>query len=232
MEPDFEKIYTDLAKDFEVLQSNDHITGVIHKAYHDAVYDFYKSMFKHEFVGKFMETGECPESDHAQKYKQIMESSYNRISIKPPYALITINCLPETDLITIKSLMEKIIQRKIVKEYLYCFEIRTEDYHGLHVHFLLRYECRPYDLKVALKKHVKSVWHVDNQCILNIKYVTDENLMQKVNYVKGIKADKKMKSVDYSIAYRKSHNIEDFYESDPSLPCRVTNDALIEESGE
>lgn len=194
------------------------------KAIADAQYQFLKTGFLRQYIANFMEDGTLPFKMETIEGIKLMEQAADRMSTKPPYILLTINPREEIELLEFKKKVEKFADRKIVSRYAYVFEVRKKD-KGLHCHMLVQYDCKPYDFKRAARSTFKNVCEVNNPCILNIKYVSLDQLDSKMNYLKGEKSDKKNKSVKYTRRYRRKHELEAMYQSNPKLaivPCGVT----------
>jgi hypothetical protein len=197
------------------------IQVVIDKAYKDAVYDFYKTMFKRQMVIDYMKDGTLPEETKDPKQQRLLTELFANTQQKPPYVLITVNPRPGVEFKEFEKVINKVIKKKAIKMYMYVYEVRDEN-KGLHCHIIAYYDCRPFDLKKGLQNTCKSICDISNPSILNLKYLQPDIVPAKVQYLLGEKADRKQSGVKHTIEYRKQHNINPVYESDPPLPCRDT----------
>ncbi len=194
----------------------------IKKAFIDAHHQFYKTCFLRDMVKTFTETGVPPTMPKDPELKKMVESQADAVSNKPPYMLLTINPKPNITLPELKKVVEKVIKKKTITEYAYCYEVRKDDNTGLHAHILLKYEDKPYNFRRGVKNTCKHICDTDNPNILNFKFVEEKNLQQKIDYIKGIKKDSKKPGVKASIKYRIDNNLLPLYESSPPFPCRAT----------
>lgn len=163
--------------------------------------------------------------------QKAIEIHTENITTKSPYVLLTVN--PRGG-ITLKQFMQKIekfVTKSFVKEYYYVYEVRNgED--GLHSHVIFRYTCRPYDLKKSMKTFFQDICDSSNYNILNYKFIPEETIKDKIDYLEGKKKESKQKSYNDTLAYRNKYKLKSCYESSPSLSCRATTDSsvpLIEE---
>ena len=201
-------------------ESNSHLKlDVINRAYNDACYQFYKTLFTREFVRQYMEDGKVPIEPDNKKQLAYIESSIQNTITKPPYILLTVNPRLDVPLSSLIKKIKKFAKRKIVFKYAYVYEVRDVD-KGLHCHMLLQYTCKPYDFKRSAKSTFKDICDVSNPSILNIKYVNECDLESKYNYLLGDKKEKKQKGVEATKAYRIKNKLQLIYESRPPLPCR------------
>lgn len=191
------------------------------KAYLAALEGFLKTAYQREMVRNFMEDGTLPYVPKDPKLLKMLESQANAVSSKPPYLFVTVNPRPEVTLTELKKSIEKFLKKKSISQYFYVYEVRTENT-GLHCHILLKYDIKPYDFKRSTKNTFKNVCDSSNPSCLNFKFVEEDTLQSKVEYLLGDKKDSKKKGVNFSIEYRKKNNIPAFVESSPPLPCRAT----------
>lgn len=199
------------------------------RAYKEAYLQFYKTLYTREIYQSFIETGKAPFEPNNDKLKELIQNTYNRISTKPTNIFLTINPRPEITFEELSKVVDKYLTRKFVVGYSYVYEIRKEDFSGLHCHILLKYQnIRPYDLKKNTKNSFKSICMVDNPEILNIKFIEDDVCLEKVNYMLGNKKDSKQSGVKATILWREKNNIKPIYDSTPPLSCRGAEKILIE----
>lgn len=190
------------------------------KAYKDAFYQFYKTLYTRQFISDFMEDGTLPHIPKNAEMLKYCQKASDRISVKPPYILLTVNIRPDVKLDVLVAKVNKFVKRSIVSSFIYAYEVRKEDMTGLHCHLLCKYVCKPHDFKRGAKSTFKDVCNVSHPEILNFQYIDEPRLRDEINYVKGVKNEKKKEGVKASIEYRKQNNLQDFYESTPNLPCR------------
>lgn len=199
---------------------------VIRRAKRDAKYQFYKTLFLRSFVQDFMDDGKVPdEAKLTVDEKLIIQKQVLRNSTKPPYIFLTVSPRPDITLNVFKNCIEKFIMKKFIKEYAYVYEVRDCQngiYTGLHSHILCRYVCRPYDFLRASKTAFKNVCNVNHSDILNVKYILEELLPDKISYMLGNKKKSKERGVELSRAYRQENDMPEIFESSPPFPCRAT----------
>ncbi len=200
------------------------IKKVIDKAYRDATYDFYKHAFKSAMVANFMESGQIPITPDNVMQVELLEQARDRLTTKSPFILLTVNPRPGITFKELNKQITKFVKRKIVRSYKYVYEIRKKSldtYTGLHCHIVLHYTCKPYDFKRAAKSTFKNVCDVSNPSILNIRYINESEIPEKIDYIKGKKQDKKKGGVELTKLWRQKHNIADIYESELPLGTNV-----------
>lgn len=194
---------------------------ILKKAQSDALYQFYKSMFARQYTKDFMTEGITPLSElESESQKVIIERARNAVVSKPPFAFITINPYPQITLDDFTKYINKFIRRKIIDSYYYVYEVRKKDLTGLHCHMLIKYNCKPYDLKRNMQNTFKNVCDESNPSILNLKYIEEDILQSKIAYMNGEKKDAKKEGVEATKIYRFENGLSDYYESAPPLPCR------------
>lgn len=195
--------------------------ATIKKAYNDALYQFYKTMFLRDMVSNVAERGVFPIKSDLTMIRDVHERTTDRLSSKPPYMLITVNVKTDISLRMLMKKVEKFISKKTITSYAYCYEVRNSE-GGLHCHLLVHYTPKPYDFKRSTKNTFKTLCDVNNPSCLNFKFVEEENLLSKYKYINGEKSDKKNASVLASAKYREENKLAKIYESSPPLPCRAT----------
>ncbi len=205
------------------------IQETINKAYKDAVYDFYKVMFKRQFVMDYMKDGTLPEETKDPKHVKLLSDLFTNTQQKPPYVLITINPRPTVEFPEFEKIINKVIKKKAIKAFMYVYEVRGEG-KGLHCHIIAYYDCRPFDLKKGLQNTCKSICDISNPSILNLKYLPEDIVPAKVQYLLGNKTERKQAGVEDTKNFRIQNNILPVYESVPPLPCRDTKQLQIVES--
>lgn len=195
--------------------------ATIKKAYTDALYQFYKTMFLRDMVSNVAERGVFPIKSDLTMIRDVHERTTDRLTSKPPYMLITVNVKTDIKLSLLMKKVEKFVKKKTITSYAYCYEVRNSS-GGLHCHLLVHYTPKPYDFKRSTKNTFKHLCDVNNPSCLNFKFVEEDNLLSKYKYINGEKSDKKNASVLASAKYREENKLSQIYESSPPLPCRAT----------
>lgn len=196
------------------------------KEYKKAVLKFSQKIYYAHIVEEFYRTGKLPFKTNNEKILTIMNSTYQRLATKPPYWFITINPRPNVSLEEFKKRIEKIVRKVSVKEYFYVYEVRKQDFSGLHCHMIVRTTARPYDFKRGIKNTVKSICDCENSSILNFKNITEDVIRDKIDYMLGQKKDSKMAGVLATEEYRKENVLDKFYESSTPFTCRGAQKAI------
>lgn len=195
----------------------------IAKAYKKATIKAYEKLMTQHLFDTFKEEGYLPSLENMpEDVKTMINTVHNRYSTKPPYFLVTINPRSTTTLEDLTKAIKKFTSKTTIKEFIYVYEVRKADYTGLHCHLLLRTTCRPYEFKRSAKNTFKHICDSTNSHILNFKNITEELLPEKISYLLGQKQEKKQSGVKITELYRLDNNLLPFYESNPPLPCRVT----------
>lgn len=190
----------------------------------EAIRQFSKTYHLRNFIRVFQESGELPVEMITEKEKSIQLEEFQRISTKPPYILITINTSPDVIYDDLFKKVQKFLKKKTISNYIGCFEIRKiEDgtYKGLHCHILVKYEDKPYNFKRGVKNTFKNVCDSNNPHILNFVYISQDRLDNEIDYIKGIKCEKKQVGVQLCKEWRAEINIPEYFESSPTFPCRA-----------
>lgn len=183
----------------------------ISKAYYDAVYDTYKAIFKHQLAYDFSQTGILPVEPTDPKMQETIEAARERVISKPRNVLLTVNPKPGITFQQLHTSVLKFTKKKIIVNAEWVYEIRKAPDQGLHCHILLEYSGRPADFKRSSKKLFSDICQSSNPAILNVRWVEDEDLQSKKDYLSGIKQDKKLPAVELTYAWRKKNNIQNLY---------------------
>lgn len=204
----------------------------VKKALYDSIYQFFKTGFQRQFVSDFMDDGSLPMGIKLSKeLDEVMTRQFIQNSTKSPYLMLTINIKPGVTLDELDKVVKKLIKKKSIKYWEYVYEVRAEEekgvYTGLHCHMLLEYHDKPYSFKKGVKNTCKNICNVDVPSILNFKHVDMELVPDKHQYLLGEKQDAKLAGVNLTNEWRESIGIEAMYESNPPLPCRVTQTPLL-----
>lgn len=208
--------------------TDDDMKRAYKKAYLRSVEKFFETAFLREHVRRFAENGDVPIVPDEPVLQKMLIDQADAVSQKPPYLMITINPRHDVSLKDLKKQVEKYIKKKTITHYIYVYEVRKDE-EGLHCHIIVKYVDKPYNFKRGTKNTFKHLCDVNNPHILNFKFITEEHLQSKINYLLGDKKDTKKAGVACSEAYRKKHKLEPFYESSPRLPCRDAEIPLIDE---
>lgn len=195
------------------------------KAYMDALQQVLKTSYQRQMVMNLTE-GILPYTPKDSVMLKMLQQQSDSISTKPPFMLVTVNPRQGVSFAELNKAVLKFVSKKSVGQYFYVYEVRKED-EGLHCHMLVQYTTKPYDFKRSTKSTFKNVCASNNPNILNFKFVSDENLQSKIEYLLGDKKDSKKAGVKYTKQYRATNKISDFYESSPPLPCRATQTLTI-----
>lgn len=195
------------------------------KAYLDALQGFLKTAYQREMVRAFACEGKMPYVPKDETMKTMLHNQMDALATKPPFMLVTVNPRNNVSLKDFKKKIEKIVKKKSVLTYAYVYEVRRKD-EGLHSHILLEYDDKPYNFKRGIKNTVKNICDSDNPHCLNFKFVEEQHLNSKLQYLLGNKKDSKMKGVSDSEVFRTENKLDAIYESCPPLPCRATQTAI------
>lgn len=194
---------------------------LLHKrAYADAFYQHYKGIYARQMSQDFLNTGQLPYEPEDIECKALIDRARNAVISKPPYAFITINPYDVITLDELQKYVNKYKKRKFIDSYYYVYEVRKKDHTGLHCHMLIKYNCKPYDLKRNTQNTFKNVCDDSNPCVLNIKYIEQDILQSKITYMNGDKKESKKEGVLATKEYRIENGLPAYFESTPSLPCR------------
>lgn len=177
-------------------------------------------LLKH-FTEQFYNDGTMP--DEKVNLPEISNAADNvsaRYNRKPRNCLVTVNPRQEISLDKLKTAVERLTSKPVVKGYFYVYEVRSGDT-GLHCHMLITYEGRPNNFLRGLKTTFKHICDASNSSILNVKYIADDLMPEKIAYMLGQKKKAKLIGVEDTKKYRIANNLEPYYESNPPLSCRV-----------
>ncbi len=190
------------------------------QAHLEALKDVLKCAYKRQMVSDLME-GKLPFTPTDLTQLELLTKQMDSFTTKPPYMMVTINPRKDVTFAILAKAVNKFISKKSTGTYFYAYEVRKED-EGLHCHIIVQYNAKPYDFKRSAKSTFSKVCDSNNPNILNFKFITEENLPSKIEYLLGDKKDKKLPGVKYTKAYRSTHNIPEYFESSPPFPCRAT----------
>lgn len=180
-----------------------------------------------EYFYNYVEEDRLPLEVKKDETKELLTRSKERLNSKPPYCFLTVNPRREVSLAELQKKVKKLLNKKTTKEYFLVYEIRKAPDEGLHVHILLRYTSRPSDFRRNTKNTFKDICDSNNTHCLNFKFIQENLLKDKVDYMLGDKKDSKKTAVEATIAWRKSQKLKPYEESIPPLPCRDTQIPLL-----
>lgn len=195
------------------------------KAYREALLQFYKTIYLRQMVEDFMSDGKTPLEISCPERRAMIERRASSCVTKPPYCMITVNPRPDTSLDLFKKKIEKFVNRKMITDYAYAYEVRNSE-GGLHCHLIVKYQSKPFDLKRGAKSTFKDICDSKNPEILNFRWIDESDLSSKVNYILGNKQSKKLKGVKETEKYREENNLQPLYQHPTSslLGCGVIQD--------
>lgn len=202
------------------------LAAVNKKAYLAALEGFLKTAYQREMVRNFMDDGTLPYTPKDPVLRKMLENQANAVTTKPPYMMVTVNPRPGVEYAELSKTINKFIKKKSISQYFYVYEVRTEDT-GIHCHILLKYDIKPFDFKRSAKNTFKNICDSSNPSCLNFKFLEEDLLPQKVEYLLGHKKDSKKAGVTATDIWRKKNNISPYVESSPPFPCRATQEAIV-----
>lgn len=205
--------------------------AIMKKAAAEAYHQFYKTAILRQSVLEFMTEGKTPfNGTENEEVHRLMLEQYKTNSTKSPYWLITINPKPGTELEDLDKVVAKILRKKTIQSFAFVYEIRKKEddiYTGLHCHILVYQTLPSHDFKRGVQNTCKHICQSKNPNILNFKNVPEDAVQQKIEYLLGNKTDKKELGVALTMEWREANEIPPILESDPPLPCRVTQTPLL-----
>jgi len=137
------------------------------------------------------------------------------------YVFVTINPNPDIDFATFRDKVEKYVKRNMFLDYRYVYEQRgaTEEQagKGYHAHVLLKrnLDYKPSKIIVNTKNSFKGITQVNNPQILNIQIIGKEFMLDKNEYITGVKTDEgkdEKQAVDK--LWREQNNLQAVYGND------------------
>jgi len=190
------------------------------KALQAEKYDFMRKQIRTVFNVEFQQTGKLPFD--VKEAAELMDRAYHITAAKPPYILLTINTRPDVTIDVFKKTVEKFISKKTNLKYFGVYELRHSDVEnlGLHAHILVHYSQTPYGFKRGTKNTFKHVCNIDDTRILNFKFITEDLIESKIDYMKGDKQKSKLDKVEADKIWRKENGLPEFFESRSPFPCR------------
>lgn len=152
------------------------------------------------------------------------------------YIFITINPKASIDFETFQEFIsgkkQNLLSKKWIKDYIYCYEQRSEienDYKGYHLHMVLKRNGKKmFDIRKEFKSTLKSIMDVDNPHCLNFKNIKDEpDLKRRINYITNFKADKDKHKKQYNdINFRKHFNLKPHYKDNDHYDQHITLETI------
>nr|QNG41019.1 hypothetical protein [Pygoscelis antarcticus]QNG41021.1 hypothetical protein [Pygoscelis antarcticus]QNG41025.1 hypothetical protein [Pygoscelis antarcticus]QNG41027.1 hypothetical protein [Pygoscelis antarcticus]QNG41029.1 hypothetical protein [Pygoscelis antarcticus] len=140
------------------------------------------------------------------------------LPLKYTHIFVTVNPPPSLLLDDFIKIINKMLNKRWIKGYIYVLEQRGENDEelgkGFHTHILL-------DIQEGIKKseidrEIKNTWKKildqDNYHILNIKYINNDEQLRKQSYMLSYKKEEiKHKKQEYDIIWRNRNNLNKYY---------------------
>jgi len=133
------------------------------------------------------------------------------------YFFLTINPNSHIELLELIKVINKIISKKWITNYLYVYEQRgstlEEVGKGFHCHMIIERPNKPYSHIIReLGNSANRVCDVSNYHFFNIKSITEEECLRKIEYITGTKADvEKHQKQSMDIVFRRMNKLKSFY---------------------
>lgn len=150
------------------------------------------------------------------RYQYVAEQQ--KIKEKCPYLFLTINPNPNITLQEFISIMNKMMTKPWINEYLYVYEQRGEEEgecgKGYHFHAIIK---KPTNKSYAhilreLSSSANKVCDSSVSNFFNLKSISEEEKERKIIYITGAKADEsKHKKQKMDIPFRQRNNLLSFY---------------------
>lgn len=110
------------------------------------------------------------------------------------YIFLTVNPEPTISLKMFRDIIEKVVKKKWMLNYIYVIEQRgntpDEMGRGFHCHFLIDVENKKHSEAIReLKNTFKKVCDVSYSSCFNIKNIKEEHLKRVIKYITGVKKD-------------------------------------------
>lgn len=183
------------------------------KAFKKALTDMYYQQTMNE-----IRNGKLDIKEVKEVYENLKKEDDKRLG---NVIFITVNPRPDVSMVESKKVVEKIVKKKWVVDYMYVVEqrgiVESEMGKGHHYHLLIWREDgkKPSEIVREIRNTCKTICSVDNPSILNIKNCKDEDIPKRVGYMIGdksvrddpTKADKQ--SID--VVWREKNNLEKYY---------------------
>lgn len=163
-----------------------------------------------------------------EKYENIREHEYHlrevlRVNTAKKhgnlYCFITINPdVKKVNLETFRKKMDKLVNRNIFKGVKFVYEQRGQNHEdrgkGFHCHIIARrnLDYKPNKVSSLIKNSCKGLCNVENDALLNIKWLHMDYVDDKIDYIEGTKIDEgKDVKQEQDVIWRKETNIDKVY---------------------
>ena len=172
--------------------------------------------YQAELLGDKMKKIKEYENELKDKIKQQVAEKHNN-----DYVFVTINPDPKTDFATFRDKVEKYVKRNMFLDYRYVYEQRgaTEEQAGcgFHAHVLLKrnLDYKPSKIISNTKNTFKGITNVNNSNVLNIQIIGKEFMLDKNEYITGVKTGEgkdEKQAVDK--LWREQNNLQAVYGND------------------
>lgn len=128
---------------------------------------------------------------------------------------ITVNPKSDVQLEALMKGTEKIVSKTWIQSYAYVYENTVSNH--IHSHILLKAD---YETARARKETANSVKHIcetSNVHCFKFVILDEDKAKQKLSYMMGLKAPKKLENVDLTREWRKTVGLEEIYLSEVPL---------------
>ncbi len=172
--------------------------------------------YQAELLGDKMKKVKDYENKVKAKIKEQVAEKHNN-----DYVFVTINPNPNTDFATFRDKVEKFVKRNMFLDYRYVYEQRgaidEQAGTGFHAHVLLKrnLDYKPSKIIVNTKNTFKGITDVNNPKILNIQIIGKEFMLDKNEYITGVKTGEgkdEKQAVDK--LWREQNNLQAVYGND------------------
>lgn len=132
------------------------------------------------------------------------------------WVMVTVNPKPDVSILTLRSRVDKFVGRTFAQMAIWAYEQRGEeitDIHGIHAHIFIKRDTKvsPARIKQFAQSDFTDI--VGNDKHIDIRWFKDEDSINGVNYVKGIKADPdKQTKREVDILWRTMNELQNYYE--------------------
>ena len=203
--PDEEIEYTQERKDQIDTSSKSEILMAEHesKGYYSAVQQIFRQYYHKQIMEGVIKHKRLDKA--VAKLKEIAETKTSTFAL-----FITISPPKDKDLQYLQNIIQKILKKKWVTDYVYNIEYYTDNPH-LHSHMMLRLEDKPCH---AGSKEIKQTCLLENyKANVKVVYVKDQTHYTNVmHYIMGDKVDEdKLKFVKEDDEWRKKNNLQKYY---------------------
>lgn len=157
----------------------------------------------------------------SQKLKDLKKKALKELSLTK-WRWVMISCKPDMQPAKLAELAESVVKNKPFRKYAYCLEFTGEkqQYHP-HVHLL--YEINDSKPSADIKQFMRKFDTINN-CV-NIDEIMENQLKEKLCYIKGEKQESKLWQVKLDKEIREKNNIKDFYYNEEFLSNYILDNA-------